>query len=558
MEKTTMRSDLMKKGLERAPHRSLFKAMGYTDEEIARPIIGVVNSANEIIPGHIHLDLITADVKAGIRMAGGTPVEFPVIGVCDGIAMNHAGMKYSLASRELIADSIEIMATAHPFDALVFIPNCDKIVPGMLMAALRLNIPSIFISGGPMLAGRLQGRAVDLISVFEGVGAVKARKITSSELQQLEDCACPGCGSCSGMYTANSMNCVTEALGLGLPGHGTIPAVLAARHRLAKQAGMKIMDLLRKNVRPRDIATLAAFKNAIAVDMALGCSTNTVLHIPAVAHEAGIKLDLDLFNKISEKTPNLCKLSPAGPHHIEDLDAAGGIQAVMKVISKLGVISEKAMTVNGKTVAANLKATRVLNEEVIRPLAKPYSKQGGIAVLRGNLAPDGAVVKQSAVAEAMQVNEGRARVFDSEDKAITAILGGKIKPGDIVVIRYEGPKGGPGMREMLSPTSAIVGMGLDKSVALLTDGRFSGGTQGAAIGHISPEAAEGGTIALVKEGDIIAIDIPAKKLTLKVDNAELEKRRISLKAWTPAITTGYLARYAKMVTSASTGAVFKD
>lgn len=558
MEKTTMRSDLMKKGLERAPHRSLFKAMGYTDEEIARPIIGVVNSANEIIPGHIHLDLITADVKAGIRMAGGTPVEFPVIGVCDGIAMNHAGMKYSLASRELIADSIEIMATAHPFDALVFITNCDKIVPGMLMAALRLNIPSVFISGGPMLAGRLHGRAVDLISVFEGVGGVKAKKITSAELQQLEDCACPGCGSCSGMYTANSMNCVTEALGLGLPGHGTIPAVLAARHRLAKQAGMKIMDLFRKNVRPRDIATLAAFKNAIAVDMALGCSTNTVLHIPAVAHEAGIKLDLDLFNKISEKTPNLCKLSPAGPHHIEDLDAAGGIQAVMKVISKLGVISEKAMTVNGKTVAANLKTARVLNDEVIRPLDKPYSKQGGIAILRGNLAPDGAVVKQSAVAEAMQVNEGRARVFDSEDKAITAILGGKIKPGDIVVIRYEGPKGGPGMREMLSPTSAIVGMGLDKSVALLTDGRFSGGTQGAAIGHISPEAAEGGTIALVKEGDIIAIDIPAKKLTLKVDDAELEKRCKSLKAWTPAITTGYLARYAKMVTSASTGAVFKD
>jgi len=548
----------MKKGLERAPHRSLFKAMGYTDEEIARPLIGVVNSANEIIPGHIHLDLITADVKAGIRMAGGTPVEFPVIGVCDGIAMNHAGMKYSLASRELIADSIEIMATAHPFDALVFIPNCDKIVPGMLMAALRLNIPSIFISGGPMLAGKLQGKAVDLITVFEGVGAVKAKKMTSSELQQLEDCACPGCGSCSGMYTANSMNCVTEALGLGLPGHGTIPAVLAARHRLAKQAGMKIMDLLKKNVRPRDIATLAAFKNAIAVDMALGCSTNTVLHIPAVAHEAGIKLDLDLFNKISEKTPNLCKLSPAGHHHIEDLDAAGGIQAVMKVISKLGVISEKAMTVTGKTVAANFKTARVLNEEVIRPLDNPYSKQGGIAVLRGNLAPDGAVVKQSAVAAAMQVNEGKARVFDSEDKAIAAIMGGKIKQGDIVVIRYEGPKGGPGMREMLSPTSAIVGMGLDKSVALLTDGRFSGGTQGAAIGHISPEAAEGGPIALVKEGDIIAIDIPAKKLTLKVDEAELEKRRKSLKAWTPVITTGYLARYAKMVTSASTGAVFKD
>ncbi|OQC55343.1 MAG: Dihydroxy-acid dehydratase [Deltaproteobacteria bacterium ADurb.Bin022] len=553
-----MRSDLMKKGLERAPHRSLFKAMGYTDEELARPMIGVVNSANEIIPGHIHLDFITQDVKAGIRMAGGTPVEFPVIGVCDGIAMNHAGMKYSLASRELIADSIEIMAMAHPFDALVFIPNCDKIVPGMLMAALRINIPSIFISGGPMLAGKIQGKPVDLISVFEGVGAVKAKKMTSAQLQQLEDCACPGCGSCSGMYTANSMNCVTEALGLGLPGHGTIPAVLAARHRLAKYAGMKILDLLKKNVKPRDIATLAAFKNAIAVDMALGCSTNTVLHIPAVAHEAGITLDLDLFNTISKKTANICKLSPAGPHHIEDLDAAGGIQAVMKTIARLGVIDEKCLTVSGKKVGANLKTARVLNEAVIRPLNNPYSPQGGIAILRGNLAPDGAVVKQSAVAPAMQVNEGRARVFDSEDKAIAAILDGKIKPGDIVVIRYEGPKGGPGMREMLSPTSAIVGMGLDKSVALLTDGRFSGGTQGAAIGHISPEAAEGGPIALVKEGDTIAVDIPAKKLTLKVDEAELEKRRKALKPWTPAITTGYLARYAKMVTSASTGAIFKD
>lgn len=553
-----MRSDLMKKGLERAPHRSLFKAMGYTDEELARPLVGVVNSANEIIPGHIHLDLITQDVKAGIRMAGGTPVEFPVIGVCDGIAMNHAGMKYSLASRELIADSIEIMAVAHPFDALVFVTNCDKIVPGMLMAALRLNIPSIFISGGPMLAGKIQSKPVDLISVFEGVGAVKANKMNSSQLQELEDCACPGCGSCSGMYTANSMNCVTEALGLGLPGHGTIPAVLAARHRLAKQAGMKIMDLLKKNVKPRDIATLAAFKNAIAVDMALGCSTNTVLHIPAVAHEAGITLDLDLFNAISKKTANICKLSPAGAHHIEDLDAAGGIQAVMKTIAGLGVINEKCLTVSGKKVGANLKTARVLNEAVIRPLNNPYSPQGGIAILRGNLAPDGAVVKQSAVAPAMQVNEGRARVFDSEDKAIAAILGGKIKPGDVVVIRYEGPKGGPGMREMLSPTSAIVGMGLDKSVALLTDGRFSGGTQGAAIGHISPEAAEGGPIALVKEGDRIAIDIPGKKLTLKVDEAELEKRRRALKPWTPAITTGYLARYAKMVTSASTGAVFKD
>ncbi|MFO7569557.1 MAG: dihydroxy-acid dehydratase [Smithellaceae bacterium] len=553
-----MRSDLMKKGVERAPHRSLFKAMGYTDEEIARPLVGVVNSANEIVPGHIHLDLITQDVKAGIRMAGGTPVEFPVIAVCDGIAMGHAGMKYSLASRELIADSIEIMATAHPFDALVFVTNCDKIIPGMLMAAMRINIPSIFISGGPMLAGKIQGRPVDLISVFEGVGAVKAKKMSQAGLKQLEDCACPGCGSCSGMYTANSMNCVTEALGLGLPGHGTIPAVLAARHRLAKHAGMKIMDLIKKNVKPRDIATPAAFRNAIAVDMALGCSTNTVLHIPAIAHEAGITLDLDLFNKISGQTANICKLSPAGHHHIEDLDSAGGIQAVMKVISKLGVIDEKAMTVSGKTVGANLKAARVLNDDVIRPLSNPYSKQGGIAILRGNLAPDGAVVKQSAVAQAMQVNEGKARVFDCEDDAIAAILGGKIKGGDIVVIRYEGPKGGPGMREMLSPTSAIVGMGLDKSVALLTDGRFSGGTQGAAIGHISPEAAEGGPIALVREGDIIAIDIPKKTLNLKVSAAELATRRKALKPRKPAITTGYLARYAKMVTSASTGAVFKD
>jgi dihydroxy-acid dehydratase len=553
-----MRSDLMKKGFERAPHRSLFKAMGYTDEEIARPLIGVVNSANEIIPGHIHLDLIAQDVKAGIRMAGGTPVEFPVIGVCDGIAMGHEGMKYSLASRELIADSIEIMANAHPFDALVFIPNCDKIVPGMLMAALRLNIPAIFISGGPMLAGKLQGKAVDLITVFEGVGAVKVKKMTAAALKQLEDCACPGCGSCSGMYTANSMNCVTEALGMGLPGNGTIPAVMAARHRLAKHAGMKIMDLLKKKIKPRDICTLAAFKNAIAVDMALGCSTNTVLHIPAIAHEAGIKLDLNLFNKISGQTPNLCKLSPAGHHHIEDFDAAGGIQAVMKLISTLGVIDEKTMTVTGKNAGANYKNARVLNTDVIRPLKNPYSQQGGIAVLRGNLAPDGGVVKQSAVAPAMQKNEGRARVFDCEDDAIAAILGGKIKGGDIVVIRYEGPKGGPGMREMLSPTSAIVGMGLDKTVALLTDGRFSGGTQGAAIGHISPEAADGGPIALVKEGDIIAIDIPAKKLNLKVSDQELAKRRKALKPFKPRITTGYLARYAKMVTSSSTGAIFKD
>ena len=553
-----MRSDLMKKGLERAPHRSLFKAMGYTDEEISRPLIGVVNSANEIVPGHINLDLITQSVKAGVRMAGGTPMEFPVIGVCDGIAMGHAGMKYSLASRELIADSIEIMATAHPFDALVFIPNCDKIIPGMLMAALRLNIPAIFVSGGPMLAGNLAGKAVDLISVFEGVGAVKAKRMTQIELKKLEDCACPGCGSCSGMYTANSMNCVTEALGLGLPGNGTIPAIDAARHRLAKYAGMKVMELYKKNIRPRDIATLEAFKNAIAVDMALGCSTNTVLHIPAVAHEAGINLDLNLFNEISEKTPNLCKLSPAGNHHIEDFNRAGGIQAVMKVIGTLGVIDKKVLTATGKTVEANLKNAAVLDETVIRPLNNPYSPQGGIAILRGNLAPDGAVVKQSAVAAAMQKNEGRARVFDCEDDAIAAILDGQIKDGDIVVIRYEGPKGGPGMREMLSPTSAIVGMGLDKTVALLTDGRFSGGTQGAAIGHISPEAAEGGPIALVKEGDIIAIDIPAKILELKVSDKELEKRRKALKPFTPAITSGYLARYARLVTSGSTGAVFKD
>lgn len=553
-----MRSDLMKKGLERAPHRSLFKAMGYTDEELERPIVGVVNSANEIIPGHIHLDMIADDVKAGIRIAGGTPVEFSVIGICDGIAMGHTGMKYSLASRELIADSIESMVMAHPFDALVMIPNCDKIIPGMLMAALRLNIPTIVISGGPMLAGKLEGETVDLISVFEGVGAVKAKKMTPKKLKMLEDCACPGCGSCSGMYTANSMNCMTEALGLGLPGNGTVLAVSAARRRLAKQAGMQVMTLLKKNIKPRDIATLTAFKNAIAVDMALGCSTNTVLHLPAIAHEAGIKLDLDLFNEISAKVPNLCKLSPAGKHHIEDLDAAGGIQAVMKRIAPIGVINLKAMTVTVKTVGENIKNVRVLDDSVIRPLNNPYGKEGGLAILRGNLAPEGAVVKQSAVAENMLVNEGPARVFDSEDDAISAILGGKIKPGDVVVIRYEGPKGGPGMREMLAPTSALAGMGLDTSVALLTDGRFSGGSRGAAIGHISPEAAEGGPIALVREGDMIAIDIPGKKITLKVSEEELKRRKKGLKPWTPKIATGYLARYAKLVTSASTGAVFKD
>ncbi len=553
-----MRSDLMKKGMERAPHRSLYKAMGYTDEELSRPMIGVVNSANEIIPGHIHLDVITEDAKAGIRMAGGTPVTFPVIGVCDGIAMGHAGMKYSLASRELIADSIEIMATAHPFDGLLMVTNCDKIVPGMLMAALRLNIPTIVVSGGPMLAGHLDGNTVDLITVFEGVGKIKSGKMTKKALKALEDCACPGCGSCSGMFTANSMNCVTEALGLGLPGNGTIPAIDAARRRLAKKAGMQIMNLVKKDIRPRDIATLDAFKNAIAVDMALGCSTNTVLHIPAVAHEAGITLDLDLFNKISEKTANICYLSPAGPHHLEDLDMAGGIQSVMKEISKTGGINLECMTVTGKTVGDNLKGVKVKNRDVIRSIEDPYSKEGGIAILRGNLAPDGGVVKQSAVSPDMMVNEGRARIFDSEEDSIEAILGGKIHPGDVVVIRYEGPKGGPGMREMLSPTSAIVGMGLDKSVALLTDGRFSGGTRGAAIGHISPEAAEGGPIGLIKEGDTIVIDIPNKKIDLKVDKKELDRRKRAFKPKEPPIKTGYLARYAKMVTSASTGAIFKD
>ena len=553
-----MRSDLMKKGLERAPHRSLFKSMGYTDEEIARPLIGVVNSANEIIPGHIHLDIICEAAKSGIRMAGGTPVEFPVIGVCDGIAMGHTGMKYSLASRENIADSIEIMAVAHPFDALVFIPNCDKIIPGMLMAALRLNIPAIFVSGGPMLAGSVEGKAVDLITVFEGVGKVKSRQMTMNELKKIEDCACPGCGSCSGMYTANTMNCMTEALGMGLPGNGTILAVDAARVRLAKTAGTKVMELLKKGIRPRNIAKLDAFKNAIAVDMALGGSTNTVLHLPAIAHEAGIKLDLDLFNRISEKTPNLCKLSPASAHHIEDLGAAGGVQAVMKEISPLGVISDRALTVTGRTVKDNLKGVRVLNHEVIRSIKKPYAKEGGLAILRGNLAPDGGVVKQSAVLPEMLVNEGPARVFDSEDAAIEAILGGKIKPGDVVVIRYEGPKGGPGMREMLGPTSAISGMGLGESVALLTDGRFSGGSRGAAIGHISPEAADGGPIALIREGDRIAIDIPKKKITLKVSVEELKRRKKAWKPRPPAIQSGYLSRYSSLVTSASTGAILKD
>lgn len=553
-----MRSDSMKKGLEKSPHRALFKAMGYTDEEIRRPLIGIANSYNEIIPGHIHLNQISAAVKAGVRMAGGTPVEFSTIGVCDGIAMSHEGMKYSLASRELIADSVEVMARAHPFDALVLIPNCDKIIPGMLMAMLRLNIPAIMISGGPMLTGSFQGKEVDLISVFEGVGKVKSGKMSLKTLEQMEDAACPGCGSCAGMFTANSMNCLTEALGLGLPGNGTIPAVSAARLRLAKKAGMQVMELLKKNIKPRDIASLTAFENAIAVDMALGCSTNTVLHVPAIAHEAEIDLPLTTFNEVSRKIPHLCSLSPAGLHHLQDLDAAGGIPAVLKELADGGLIETDVLTVTGKKLLDNLPGKSVLNQTVIRPLSNPYHSEGGIAVLYGNLAPDGAVVKQSAVAKEMLVHEGPARVFDSEEEAVQAILHKQIRKGDVVVIRYEGPKGGPGMREMLTPTSAIVGMGLGKDVALITDGRFSGGTQGAAIGHVSPEAADGGCIALVQEGDTIRIDIPSRSISLKVAEKTLGKRK---KAWTapePKIKHGYAYRYAQSVTSASTGAVLKE
>jgi dihydroxy-acid dehydratase len=553
-----MRSDLMKKGIERAPHRSLMKAMGYTNEEISRPLIGIAHAHNEIIPGHIHLDKILEAVKTGVRMAGGTPIAFGTIGVCDGIAMNHTGMKYSLASREIIADSVEIMAQAHPFDGLVMIPNCDKVTPGMLMAMLRVNIPSIMVSGGPMLTGRFQGKDVHLVSVFEGVGRVKANTMTEEELCELEDSACPGCGSCAGMFTANSMNCLTEAIGLGLPGNGTIPAVAAARIRLAKQAGMAVLNLLDKNILPRDIATAEAFENAMAVDMALGCSTNTVLHVPAIAHEAGLDLTLELFNDVSEKAPHLCSLIPGGPHSLQQLDEAGGVPAVIFELSKKNIIHSDVMTVTGKTLGENLSRVQVRDHEIIRTINNPYHAKGGIAVLYGNLAPDGAVVKQTAVDDEMLTHEGPARVFNSEEEAQSAILGNKINPGDVVIIRYCGPKGGPGMPEMLSPTSAIIGMGLGKSVALLTDGRFSGGTQGACLGHISPEAAEGGPIGLVKEGDIIHIDIPAKKIELKVDNAELESRRREWQPPEPKITTGYVARYSKLVTSGSTGAVLKD
>ncbi len=554
-----MRSDSMKKGLERAPHRSLLKAMGYTDEEINRPIIAVGHAHNEIIPGHIHLNQIAEAVKAGIRMAGGTPVSFGTIGVCDGIAMNHTGMKYSLASREVIADSVEIMVQAHPFDGMVLIPNCDKVVPGMLMAMLRVNIPALMVSGGPMLTGRFQGRDVHLVSVFEGVGQVKAGTMTEAELAELEDAACPGCGSCAGMFTANSMNCLTEAIGLGLPGNGTIPAVNAARLRLAKEAGMAVMHLVNNDIRPRDIATLAAFENAMAVDMALGCSTNTVLHVPAIAREAGIDLSLDLFNEVSKRIPHLCSLIPGGPYSMQQLHEAGGVQAVLRELLDGGCpIHGDVLTVTGKTLAENLAGAAVRDREIIRPVSDPYHREGGIAVLWGNLAPDGAVVKQSAVADEMLVHSGPARVYDSEEEAQKAILGGAIRAGDVVVIRYCGPKGGPGMPEMLSPTSAIIGMGLGKSVALLTDGRFSGGTQGACVGHVSPEAAEGGPIALVEEGDRITVDIPNRILRLEVSDEELAARRARWQPPAPKITSGYAARYAKLVTSGSTGAVLRD
>ncbi len=552
-----MRSDAVKKGLERAPHRSLLKAAGFTDEELSRPLIGIANSFNEIIPGHVHLRQIVEAVKAGVRSAGGTPLEFGVIGVCDGIAMNHEGMKYSLVSREIIADSVEIMARAHAFDALVLVPNCDKIVPGMLMAALRLDIPAILVSGGPMLPGKFRGREVNLISVFEAIGKVRAGEMKEEELCELENEACPTCGSCAGMFTANSMNCLSEALGLALPGNGTIPAVSSARIRLAKQAGIQVMQLLKKRLTPRKIATEAAFQNAIAVDMALGCSTNTVLHLPAIAHEADLELPLKLFDEISRKTPCLCSLIPAGPHSVVDLHEAGGIPAVMAELARAGLINKKVKTVTGKSVGENIKKAKILNEEIIRPLERPYRPEGGIAILWGNLAPEGSVVKASAVAPEMLHHEGPARVFDSEEEAYEAILGGKIKEGDVVVIRYEGPKGGPGMREMLSPTSAIIGVGLGRSVALLTDGRFSGGTQGACVGHISPEAAEGGPIALVEEGDHIEIDIPNRRLVLKVSEGELERRR---KAWRPKRRKmrGVLARYAKLVTSGAKGAILEE
>jgi dihydroxy-acid dehydratase len=552
-----MRSHSVTKGVQQAPHRSLFNALGFTKEELNKPLIGIVSSQNEIVPGHMNLDKIVDAVRMGVAMAGGTPVVFPAIAVCDGIAMGHVGMKYSLATRELIADSTESMALAHAFDALVMVPNCDKNVPGLLMAAARVNIPTIFVSGGPMLAGKVKGKRTCLSDMFEAVGAYNAGKMSLDEVEEYENKACATCGSCSGMYTANSMNCLTEALGMGLRGNGTIPAVYSERIKLAKHAGMKIMELLEKNIKPRDIMTEDAFMNALAVDMALGCSTNSMLHLPAIAHEAGVELNLDVANEISAKTPNLCHLAPAGNTFMEDLDEAGGVYAVMNELNKRGLIKTDLITCTGKTVGENIKGCLNLNHEVIRPVENPYSETGGIAVLKGNLAPDSCVVKRSAVAPEMMVHEGPARVFDCEEDAIEAINSGKIVPGDVVVIRYEGPKGGPGMREMLNPTAAIVGRGLGESVALITDGRFSGATRGAAIGHVSPEAAVGGNIALVEEGDIIKIDINANTINFVVSDEELEKRRAAWKPRKPRITSGYLARYAAMVTSGNRGAILE-
>ncbi|WP_312288488.1 MULTISPECIES: dihydroxy-acid dehydratase [Terrisporobacter] len=552
-----MKSDNVRKGISQGPHRSLFNALGHTEEEMNKPLVGIVSSYNEIVPGHMNLDKIVDAVKLGVAMAGGTPVVFPAIAVCDGIAMGHEGMKYSLATRELIADSTESMALAHQLDALVMVPNCDKNVPGLLMAAARVNVPTIFVSGGPMLAGRVKGEKRSLSSMFEAIGAFAAGNMTEEEVTEFENKVCPTCGSCSGMYTANSMNCLTEAIGMGLKGNGTIPAVYSERIKLAKHAGMKVMELYEKNIRPKDILTKKAFINALTVDMALGCSTNSMLHLPAIAHEAGIKLTLDLANKISEKTPNLCHLAPAGYTYMEDLNEAGGVYAVMNELDKKGLLYTDLITATGKTVGENIAGCVNKNSQTIRPIEDPYSETGGLAALKGNLAPNGSIVKRSAVCDEMLVYEGPARVFDCEEDAISAIKDGKIVAGDVVVIRYEGPKGGPGMREMLNPTSAIVGMGLGESVALITDGRFSGATRGASIGHVSPEAAVGGPIALVKEGDLIRININKKTLDIEVSEEELEKRR---KAWTPKeqkITTGYLGRYSKMVTSGDKGAVLE-
>ncbi|OUQ26283.1 dihydroxy-acid dehydratase [Lachnoclostridium sp. An131] len=552
-----MRSDAVTKGMQQAPHRSLFNALGMTQEELDRPLVGIVSSYNEIVPGHMNLDKIVEAVKMGVAMAGGTPIVFPAIAVCDGIAMGHIGMKYSLVTRDLIADSTEAMAMAHQFDALVMVPNCDKNVPGLLMAAARINVPTVFVSGGPMMAGHVKGEKRSLSSMFEAVGAYSAGTMTEEDVREFEEKVCPTCGSCSGMYTANSMNCLTEALGMGLRGNGTIPAVYSERIKLAKHAGMQVMELLKRNIRPRDIMTEKAFLNALTVDMALGCSTNSMLHLPAIAHEAGVELNMEIANEMSAKTPNLCHLAPAGPTYIEDLNEAGGVYAVMNELNKKGLLYTDLMTVTGKTVGENIEGCVNKNPEVIRPVDNPYSEIGGIAVLKGNLAPDTAVVKRSAVVPEMMVHEGPARVFDCEEDAIEAIKGGKIVAGDVVVIRYEGPKGGPGMREMLNPTSAIAGMGLGSTVALITDGRFSGASRGASIGHVSPEAAVGGPIALVEEGDRILIDIPNNKLELLVSEEELAARREKWQPREPKVTTGYLARYAKMVTSGNRGAILE-